>query len=91
MLNCIRMQSARIVHKSPDDSYGVSNVRPCRNHRVHHGVDCQCRVVRALVQKGGITGVLNREEVEVEKPTLSGPTVLVEARTGRFWARIESY
>ena len=35
MLDYVPMRSARIVHKSADDSYGVRNVRPCRDHCVH--------------------------------------------------------
>ena len=41
-LLCISMRSVDIVHKCTDDSYGVSNVRPCRDHRVHKGADCRC-------------------------------------------------
>ena len=42
MLNCVPMRSTGIVHESADDSYGMRNVRPCRDHRVHQGAYCRC-------------------------------------------------
>ena len=42
MLNCVPMRSAGIVQESNDDSYGVRDIRPCRNHRVHQRAYCRC-------------------------------------------------
>ena len=35
-------QCDRVMHESVHDSYGVRNIRPCRDHRVHKGADCPC-------------------------------------------------
>ena len=42
MLDCVLGQWAGIVHKSADDSYGVRDVRPYRDHPVHKGANFRC-------------------------------------------------
>ena len=55
-----------------------------RHLRVFGSIVLSHCYARTCVQKGGITGVSNREEMEVEKPTLSSPIVLVAARTESY-------
>ena len=42
MLNCVPMRSVGIVHESANDSYGVRNIRPCRDHHVHQRAYGRC-------------------------------------------------
>ena len=41
MLDFIPIRAAWVMNESADDSYGVSNVRPCLNHHVHQGANCR--------------------------------------------------
>ena len=42
MLDCVTVWSVGVVHESTEDSYGMRNIRPCRDHCVHQGAYYRC-------------------------------------------------
>ena len=73
MLDHVPVRSAGVVHESADDSYGVRNIRPCRDHRVHKGSDCRCIRYRLYILRLYILPLRTRcRAVLLRQPKVNG-------------------